>query len=145
MTQPNIQNETGIFVMEDFTERLVSSFVPDLLRKELHEVLCDGKSSDDYHFAKPHCRTIKGVCLVVDVVGFSSVVKQHIACPGNQGLVSYSEATSPFMGSVFRTVYDHGGDVLEITGPMVMCMWETDDSPNSVVHTACASAMECAW
>ena len=137
-------NENGI-IMEDLTERLVASFVPDLLRKELSAVLCHGLSSNDYHFAKPHCRTIKGVCLVVDVVGFATAVKQHIACRGNEGLLKYADVTSTFIGSLLHTVYDHGGDVLEISGAMVIAMFATEDISNSIVRTAVVSAMDCAW
>ena len=85
---------------------------------------------------------------MVDVVGLTDVVDTIIA-RGDDGFDELAGVCSTFVGGLVRTIYAHGGDVVEFAGPTLVCIFHAGHigggSGADVQRAACVRAMECAW
>ena len=128
----------------DASERTISSFMPDLLRNEMDTLFSHHKQKTKMFYLSPHSRSFWGVCMSIDVLGFLPHVSRYIS-HGEDGLGDIKSATTQFVANVVNKVYQYGGDVVEIAGPTLMCVFLPPKAGHHGNSRACMHAIECAW
>ena len=128
---------------DDTAERLVASFVPELLRSEIESLTlseeCDRFTS---FITKPYSRTFTAVCMIIDIVGFVTVMSQHIA---RQDVYGITKKVKFLVAKIVNLVYNASGDVIEFVGSSIVCLFQPADQTSNSYRKACIHAMTCAW
>ena len=131
--EPNLDE----VIRDKTTERLITSFVPRLLQKELETYASSSQISCS--------RVFPAVCLVVDIVGFIPHVSRNCS-RGEEGLVQLTTLTNAFVSSLVSHVYLYGGDVIELSsGSSLICVFHPTDRTRKSCLKSCKNAAQCAW
>ena len=124
-------------IRDKTAERLITSFVPQLLQKEL-ETYSSSRLS-------PYSRVFPAVCLIVDIVGFTPHVSRN-ASRGEEGLTQLTTRTNTFVSSLVNHVHTYGGDVVELSsGSSLICIFHPMDRRRKSYLQSCKKAVQCAW
>ena len=91
-------------------------FVPELLIDQLKLVGSQG--------VKPSSISIHGVCLLVDISGFTKL-SGDFCVQGKNGIDGLQLATNGYMGLLVETIYSHGGDIVKFAGDAIICIFPT--------------------
>ena len=117
------------------TERLLTSFVPRLLHKEL----------ETHASHASYSRVFPAVCLIVDIVGFIPHVSRNNS-RGEEGLVQLITLTNAFVSSLVSHILVYGGDVVELSsGSSLICIFHPTDRTRKSYLQSCKTAVQCAW
>ena len=127
----------------DTAERLVASFVPELLRSEIESLTLSEKCDRFASFiTKPHSRIVTGVCMIIDIVGFCTVMSQFIA---HQDVHGITNIVKSLISKIVNLVYNSSGDVIELSGSTIVCLFQPIDQTVNSCRKSCIHAMSCAW
>eukprot|EP01032_Pedospumella_encystans_P011942 gene11942-13851_t len=99
-------------------------FVPELLIAQLKLVGSQG--------IKPSSISIYGVCLLVDISGFTKL-SGDFCVQGKNGIDGLQLATNGYMGLLVETIYSHGGDIIKFAGDAIICIFPTTLTTKVVV------------
>ncbi len=91
----------------------------------------------------PGTRRVDGAVLLSDIVGFTAHV-EAMAGIGRLGLEAFSVSMASYLDRVIRLVHSFGGDVLDIAGDSLLCLWESngvEDGAREAVAAAAAAAL----
>ena len=125
-------------IRDKTAERLITSFVPRLLHKELEIYVSD-------RTVVPYSRVFPAICLIVDIVGFVPHVSRNCS-RGEEGLVQLTTLTNAFVSSLVSHIYTYGGDVVELSsGSSFTCVFHPTDKKRKSYLKSCKSAVQCAW
>ena len=91
-------------------------FVPELLIAQLKLVGSQGIT--------PSSISIYGVCLLVDISGFTKL-SGDFCVQGKNGIDGLQLATNGYMGLLVETIYSHGGDIVKFAGDAIICIFPT--------------------
>lgn len=89
-------------------------FVPEILATHLLGL--------DYEDLKPFSVTMDGICLLVDISGFTRLSGSFCA-QGKDGIDGLHLATNGFMGQLVEVIYAHGGDIIKFAGDALICLF----------------------
>lgn len=64
----------------------------------------------------------QGVCLVVDISGFTRLSGEYCAL-GKDGIDHLQRATNGYMGKLVETIYFYGGDIIKFAGDAIICVF----------------------
>ena len=90
----------------------------------------------------PGTVTVHGAVMLSDIVSFTSHI-ETMSSLGRSGIESFSIGMGVYLDRVINLVYAHGGDVLDIAGDSLLCLWETDGS-TPALRAATMAAASCA-
>lgn len=71
---------------------------------------------------KPASFFIYGVCLLVDISGFTKLSGAFCA-QGKNGIDGLQLATNGFMGKLVEIIYSYGGDIVKFAGDAIICIF----------------------
>ena len=124
-------------IRDKTAERLITSFVPRLLQKEL-ETYASNRLI-------PYSRVFPAVCLIVDIVGFIPHVSRN-SSRGEEGLVQLTTLTNAFVSSLVNHIHSYGGDVVELSsGSSLICIFHPTDRKRKSYLQSCKTVVQCAW
>lgn len=107
--------ELDKIVGEDQDQKEISRcFVPELLIDHLTHVGIQG--------VKPSSFCVKGVCLLVDISGFTKLSGEFCS-QGKNGIDGLQLATNGYMGLLVETIYAYGGDIIKFAGGAIVCIF----------------------
>jgi class 3 adenylate cyclase len=103
----------------DATVNSTRCFVPDILSKHLLEINADELA--------PVSLTVHGVCLLVDISGFTRLSGSYCE-QGKNGIDGLQLATNGFLGQMVEVVYIHGGDIIKFAGDALICLFTNSNT-----------------
>jgi class 3 adenylate cyclase len=110
------------------------SFVPEMLLSCLV-----GMMNNDKMNITPTSFFFHGICLLVDISGFTRLSGQFCAM-GKNGIDDLQKATNGYMGRLVETIYKFGGDIIKFAGDAIICVFlESDFNINSVTFSSTPS------
>ena len=71
---------------------------------------------------KPASFFLHGVCLLVDISGFTKLSSAFCA-QGKDGIDGLQLATNGFMGKLVEIIYSYGGDIIKFAGDAIICIF----------------------
>jgi class 3 adenylate cyclase len=92
------------------------SFVPKILTNKLLEL------SHQDQALTPTSYKFDGICLLVDISGFTRLSGQYCA-KGKDGIDGLQKATNGYMGQLVNIIYEHGGDIIKFAGDAIICLF----------------------
>jgi class 3 adenylate cyclase/tetratricopeptide (TPR) repeat protein len=81
---------------------------------------------------------VRGALLLTDIEGFTSRVEE-LCGAGPEGLDELARSLNAYFVHVAQTVYEHGGDLLTVTGDAFVCLWPAADGEDLTDATARAA------
>jgi class 3 adenylate cyclase len=96
---------------------MVKRFVPTLLCDAVNDRAARGRD-----FVEPVSSTFNGVCLVVDISGFTKLSGEYCLL-GKAGIDQLQLATNGYMGRLVEIVYEYGGDIVKFAGDALICVF----------------------
>jgi class 3 adenylate cyclase len=99
-------------------------FVPETLIDYIHNKV--------HGELKPASFFLKGVCLLVDISGFTKLSGAFCA-QGKNGIDGLQLATNGFMGKLVEIIYSFGGDIIKFAGDAIICIFYSKRSLQDVV------------
>jgi hypothetical protein len=97
------------------------SFVPQLLLHHASFIINNGLRS-----LKPHSQFVQGVCLLVDISGFTKLSAAYCA-KGSDGIDGLQQATNKYMGRLVEVIYSYEGDIIKFAGDAIICVFLPQD------------------
>ncbi len=119
---------------------LAHCFVPELLTNFIRKSVRDGKNKID-----PTSFFLKGVCLLVDISGFT-MMSEQFCVQGKNGLDGLQQTTNGYMGQLVDVIYQFGGDIIKFAGDAVVCVFASENfaEENDIPVDVILRAMHCA-
>lgn len=114
-------------------EGIPFSFVPNLLLSKLR---------DNIDLIEAYSRIQKDICLIVDISGFTRL-SGRFCQQGKEGIDNLQKIVNGYMGTLVRTVYEYGGDVIKFAGDALICVFPAEN--NSSFRRTKFDALICAW
>lgn len=109
-------------------------FVPEILASHLLGL--------DYEDLKPFSVTMDGICLLVDISGFTRLSGSFCA-QGKDGIDGLHMATNGFLGQLVEVIYAHGGDIIKFAGDALICLFAAKKvTPNRKRNSVFAAIRE---
>jgi class 3 adenylate cyclase len=99
-------------------------FVPETLIDYIHNKV--------HGELKPATFFLKGVCLLVDISGFTKLSGAFCA-QGKNGIDGLQLATNGFMGKLVEIIYSFGGDIIKFAGDAIICIFYSKRNLRDVV------------
>lgn len=93
------------------------SFVPEMLLSYLVGMINHDKTNFTATSFFFH-----GICLLVDISGFTRLSGQFCAL-GKNGIDDLQKATNGYMGRLVETIYRYGGDIIKFAGDAIICVF----------------------
>ena len=104
------------------SKRLVASQQSFTARCFVPETLIDYINSRVREELKPASFFIHGVCLLVDISGFTKLSGAFCAL-GKDGIDGLQRATNGYMGKLVEIIYSFGGDIIKFAGDAIICIF----------------------
>ena len=101
--------------------KIAHCFVPEILVNYLTHMVRNGNEK-----IEPASFFIIGVCLLVDISGFTKMSEQFCD-DGKGGIDSLQVATNEYMGTLVDVIYSHGGDIIKFAGDALVCVFANPD------------------
>ena len=73
---------------------------------------------------RPTSFFIHGVCLLVDISGFTKLSGDFCA-EGKGGIDGLQLATNGYMGKLVEIIYSFGGDIIKFAGDAIICVFDS--------------------
>jgi hypothetical protein len=131
-------------IVED-DEAVQSSYVPNGLIRRLTQ---NESIIDHGNMSSPISNTSKGICLIVDISGFTRLSGAFCA-KGNEGIDGLQKIVNGYMGELVSTIYEYGGDVIKFAGDALICLFESSSTQNGKIEVSLVYnmllAISCAW
>ncbi len=93
------------------------------------EMLMDYLNKNNIHVLEPASFFMHGVCLLVDISGFTKLSGQFCD-QGKAGIDDLQLATNGFMGQLVDIIYTFGGDIIKFAGDAIICVFSPHFTPN---------------
>jgi class 3 adenylate cyclase len=106
---------TRIRAQQSQTQFTARCFVPETLIDYINN-----KVTGDH--LKPASFFLHGVCLLVDISGFTKLSSAFCA-QGKNGIDGLQLATNGFMGKLVEIIYAYGGDIIKFAGDAIICIF----------------------
>ncbi|KAJ1420610.1 nucleotide cyclase, partial [Ochromonadaceae sp. CCMP2298] len=107
------------------------SFVPGLLLHHASLSINEGR-----RVLKPHSQFMQGVCLLVDISGFTKMSAAFCA-KGTDGIDGLQRTTNNYMGRLVEVIYSYEGDIIKFAGDAIICVFlPPDDEVNHHIATS---------
>ncbi len=92
-------------------------FVPEMLVDYIHKNIRLGKKG-----LEPASFYINGVCLLVDISGFTKLSGDFCA-QGKSGIDELQLVTNGYMGQLVEIIYTFGGEIIKFAGDAIICVF----------------------
>ena len=99
-------------------------FVPELLVCLLKQKI-EKYQEHEIENLKPVSIFIRGVCLLVDISGFTKLSAEFCSL-GKEGIDGLQLATNGYMGKLVEIIYSFGGDIMKFAGDAIICVFYND-------------------
>jgi class 3 adenylate cyclase len=104
------------------------SFVPEMLLSYLV-----GMMNNDRNKLTPSSFFFNGICLLVDISGFTRLSGNFCAL-GKNGIDDLQKATNGYMGRLVEAIYRYGGDIIKFAGDAIICVFLDQDFSLTTEH-----------
>ena len=104
---------------ERIFDSAVKRFVPEMLVELISRNTSHGKAG-----LEPSSFFLKGVCLLVDISGFTKLSGQFCEM-GKSGIDELQLATNSYMEKLVQIIYTYGGEIIKFAGDAIICIFST--------------------
>jgi len=96
-------------------------YVPQMLL----EIITHSYKCEPQYEIKPASFFFEGVCMIVDISGFTRLSGQYCA-RGKSGIDELQKATNGFIGQLIEIVYHFRGDIIKFAGDAIICVFHDE-------------------
>ncbi len=106
-------------IMDESMDDTAKCFVPEMLVDYIHKNIRLGKEG-----LEPASFYINGVCLLVDISGFTKLSGDFCA-QGKSGIDELQLVTNGYMGQLVEIIYTFGGEIIKFAGDAIICVFSS--------------------